>query len=359
MLETPLPFEASIVHHRHRFAALVKIRLAHSLGQSFLLVDHVFLKESKRWLQPKNFVLCQILFDDERAIASVVLDLKDGTAVQVNFSEPPRPQDLRDRSWLYEAIVTGPEDLERRTSGSWRLGPTGVPQLRLFHHTNEAAAQSIRSSQEFWSSSWNFQGTRKLSNISYLYFTDLETIRSERDLADVAMSQRRKLYLVRDEAQVPQALPSNWRDTDLATDILELEVYWSSPEKREHVIDLYVDADILSPTHMLRHDGLPVWKEMILPSVYRVGLEPGTTVRFSGDSLSEPDCPKRFDYHVIGDATTLEGLAAPYDEENTTHVYRVQGGDVPPLIFWRANANTDQFSGTEIRWQEFEGDARG
>ncbi|MCW5793403.1 MAG: hypothetical protein KIS97_03600 [Nitrospira sp.] len=349
-----IPFEDPIVPHNRSFPALAKVRLAHGLGHSFLLVDHVFLKESNRWLQPKNFVLCHILFEDDKARTKVVLELKDGTTVQVNFWEPPRPQQLRDRSWLYPAMVIGPDNLDVHSAGTWRMGSTGVPQLRLFHHTHEEAAASIRSSQEFWSSAWNFQGTRKLTNISYVYFTDLESIQSDQDLADIAMSPKRKLYFIRDGAQAPQALPPHWRATPLAKDVLELEVYWSSPEKRDQVIEIFVDADLLSPTHMLRHEAVPVWREMILPSVYRVGVEPGTTIRFSEDQLKEPVHPKRFDYHVIGDATSLEGLAAPFDEENTSQIFKVQGGDIPPLAFWKANANTDQYSGNETSLQEFE-----
>lgn len=333
---------------------MVKVRLAHGLCQSFLLVDHVFLKGSNRWLQPKNLILCPLLFAGDKAEARVVLNLKDGTTVQVNFWEPPRPQQFRDRSWLYPATVIGPDNLDDHSSGTFRIGSTGVPQLRLFHHTCEEAATSIRSSQEFWPSAWNFQGTRKLTNISYVYLTDLELIESDQDLRDIAMSRKGKLYFIRDGAQAPQALPPHWRATPLAKDLLELKVSRSSPEKRDQVIDIFVDADLLSPAHMLRHQGVPVWWEMVLPSVYRVGVEPGTTIRFSKDQMEEPMYPKRFDYHVIGDATSLEGLAAPFDEENTLHIFKVQGGDMPPLAFWKANANTDQYSGNETSLQEFE-----
>lgn len=340
--------------HDASFPALAKVRLAHGLGHSFLLVDHVFLTQSLRWLQPKNFVQCHIQFGNDAATAKVVLDLKDGTTVHVNFSEPPKPKKLRDRSWLYDANVLAPNDLPDHTSGDWRWGSRGTPQLRLFHHTYEAAAESIISSGEFRSSLWNFQGTRKLRNIAYVYFTDLEAIRSDQDLADIAMSPKRRLYLMRDGAAAPPALPPNWKDTTLANDVLELEVYWSAPEKRDSRIGLFVDADLLSPSHMLRHEGFSVWREMILPSVYRVGVEPGTTVGISGDELRMPASPKRFDYHVVGDATKLTGLAAPYDEENTMHIFKIQDGDVAPLAFWKANANTEQFSGIEIPLHEFE-----
>jgi len=32
---------------------------------------------------------------------------------------------------------------------------------------------------------------------------------------------------------------------------------------------------------------------------------------------------KLFDYVVIGDATSLEGLKAPYDEENTSQIFKI------------------------------------
>lgn len=194
-----MPFNNPVTPPNRSFPALVKVRLVHGLGYSFLLVDQIFLNESNRWMQPKNYVLCRILFDDDMAQARIVLDLKDGTTLQVNIWEPPRPQQLRDRSWLYQAIVIGPDDLNDHATSTWRMGSAGIPQLRLFHHTHEKAAASIRLSQEFLASAWNFQGTRKLANVAYVYFTDLEVIRSDQDLADMAMSPKRRLYLIRME----------------------------------------------------------------------------------------------------------------------------------------------------------------
>ena len=37
-----------------------------------------------------------------------------------------------------------------------------------------------------------------------------------------------------------------------------------------------------------------------------------------------PGSLKRFDYAVIGDSTTMVGLAAPFDEENTSETFVVE-----------------------------------
>jgi hypothetical protein len=37
-----------------------------------------------------------------------------------------------------------------------------------------------------------------------------------------------------------------------------------------------------------------------------------------------PSSPKTLDYAVVGDGRTLAGLEAPYDEEETEHILKVE-----------------------------------
>ena len=62
-----------------------------------------------------------------------------------------------------------------------------------------------------------------------------------------------------------------------------------------------------------------------------------------------------FDYIVVGDCSTLDGLAAPYDEENTPHVLKIERvNDGRSFVaFWFSNGNTDLFSGKTPEMQEF------
>lgn len=347
-------FGGTVVPFAKGITAWAKVRLAHAEAGSFLLVDHLFLKDAGRWLQPKNFVLSQVLAGHDSIDGRIVLDLPDGTTIEVQFSDEPVPSQLADGSWLYEALVFGPDDLISKGAGIWRMGPAGVPQLRLHHHTTAANKQSIQNTQELWSSQWNFQGTRKLKNIGYVYFTDLPFVQTEQDLRAMAMSSTKAIHLQTDGSPSIDALPPNWRSTGLTNYVLQLDVYWSAPEQRDSTVTLYVDADLLCPTHMLRHNGTTVWYEMILPHVCRVGLKPGQVLKLDRDEVSRPAQFQNIGYHVIGDATTLDGLAAPYDEENTNQVFKVEIGNMSPLRKWVTEPNQDHFSGVALELQEFQ-----
>src|SRR6266403_3262550 len=138
-------------------------------------------------------------------------------------------------------MILGPKDLPSLASGSWAMIDSR-PYLRLFHHTTQAAKSSILTTLEFWPSAWNLRGTRKLKNVQYAYFTSLPRVRSHEDLAAIAMSSHKKLHYIRDGAAVPLVLPLDWQNTPLALDILELEVYWSVPESRDHTVSVDVDS---------------------------------------------------------------------------------------------------------------------
>jgi hypothetical protein len=62
---------------------------------------------------------------------------------------------------------------------------------------------------------------------------------------------------------------------------------------------------------------------------------------------------------VLGDATTLEGLAAPFDEENTKQKFLIQNtvGYHSLLDYWVAHANRDLVSGREFEEQQFQPDS--
>jgi hypothetical protein len=65
---------------------------------------------------------------------------------------------------------------------------------------------------------------------------------------------------------------------------------------------------------------------------------------------------KHFDYVVVGDATTVEGLAAPYDEEDTRFLLKIER---PPagtnmLEFWFEHGNQDLYSDKRVETQTLE-----
>lgn len=65
---------------------------------------------------------------------------------------------------------------------------------------------------------------------------------------------------------------------------------------------------------------------------------------------------KVFDYVIIGDAGTLDGLAAPFDEEETkqiTHLEKITL-ETDLFDFWLANQNTDLVSGRNTDFRQLE-----
>ncbi|MHC5024802.1 MAG: hypothetical protein ACYTGG_13010 [Planctomycetota bacterium] len=196
-----------------------------------------------------------------------------------------------------------------------------------------------------------------IKNVAYAYFTPLDAIRYDSDLKKIAMSAGGTIELCRDGVQLPPVLHPGDLDR-YKHDILRLDVYRCDPAKREACIDVWVDASIVAPQHVYRHDaGGPVYYELPHHFIHRVGAEPGRNVIFDDERrIHRQDGLRSFDYIVVGDCRTLDGLKAPYDEEDTTHVMKIER--VPTgetmLDFWVKRSNSDLFSGKQITMQEFD-----
>lgn len=337
-------------------SGLVKVRLVHALGASLLVPDQIYMPEPPVWFQPRRYFASTVMKTKERIQATLWCDVETAQGLRIDVNNDQAPQQLTDHSWLYACILHAPADIRAAATGTWKYGLNGELLLRLFHHTTHNARTGILSSGEFWSSTWNIQGNKKLSNIGYVYFTSLESIKTHRDLAAIAMSPNRVLHLDRDGSVIPNPVPPNWKETDLARDILEVQVYWSAPERRNAVVEVHVPATLLAPGHVWRHSEGPVTVyEVSHPAIFRVGIEPGRTLPIAGDgTIVRPPGFKQFAYMVIGDARTLDGLRAPYDEENTTHTFRIQDGNTPPLEFWFENANKPIYDKLSAHVQEFD-----
>ena len=119
-----------------------------------------------------------------------------------------------------------------------------------------------------------------------------------------------------------------------------------------------VETTLLNPQHLLRHDppNEKVWYEVITPFIQRVVLCPVRTLSSAHKCLNRLKFPaKRFDYVVIGDARTLEGLAAPFSEEETNHIVKFEPLNKEPglLRFWFKHGNTEQYSGKSVEMAQF------
>jgi hypothetical protein len=345
------PTEAQYLEHvrdmeRNVVDGYVKIKLVHA-GSVTLLVPDLLAVEiggDLKWFQPKFFYACRLSFFDSFAAASIDLELSSGAHVRVTLTSDQLLASLNDGAQVYRSLISSPNGLLSDAAGSCSLMDDGDFLLTLFHHTTDAAAQAIGASGHFRGSSWNVQGTRELKNVAYAYFTSLPKIESEEDLAKIAMASDGRLIL----------LPTNATSRRQA---IPIKVYRQSTTDRTATLEVGVPSSLIASQHVYLHPAAPVYYyELCHPEIYRVGLQPGRVAQFQGRevSVSETDL-RRFDYVVLGNADTPEGLVAPYDEEETTSLFYIERcKGVSFLEFWRENANTDRVSWRSPEMLQFE-----
>jgi hypothetical protein len=328
--------------------ALIKVRLGHAQHGSILLPDHILVCDGTRfWLQPQ-WISPPILHfaETNSAIFYVAVANKIGAdpLVKVRFDEDGFVADLPDRSQLYAGRVAAPIDVTPFRSGRWRERDDGGVDLRLYHHTTAANKKSILASGEVWGSAWNFQGNKRLRNVSYAYFTSLDRIADRDDLKRIAMAHDGHLAFRLDQS------PAN------AGPDLVLDVYRESTENRTARIGLWVPAEHIAPSHVWKHTTAQVEYEVTHPWIYRVGLAPGGRYAFERDTAALTQTGlKHFEYLVLGDCTTQSGLAAPYDEEDTSETVLIQSLTGETVFgFWRRNANEALWR-DDVERQEFGG----
>lgn len=337
----------------------VKCRLLHGHGYSLIVPDQLYLEHNGlRWIQPLAFGPNMLMkFSDTEVVCDLNVDVSCLHRLEVRFFNRDHVADFPDGSQLFRCRIKGVADLPSFATGDARWGSDGRPYLRLFHHTTGSTVPLIIKSGHFRTGAWNIQGSSKqLKNVAYAYFTPLDAIRTDSDLKRIAMSIGGTIELRRDGFTPPSVLMPDYLEI-FKDDILQLPIYRCDPAKREAHIELWIDAAVLAPQHVYRHDeGWAVYYELPHPFIHRVGMEPGQPLVFDPDrSIHDQKGIKRFDYAVVGDCTTLAGLAAPYVEEDTTHVWKVERipTGITMLDFWFDRGNTDLFSGKKVELQEF------
>jgi len=344
----------------HQHAGLIKCKLIHARWGSVIIPDQIYLgHDATRWIQPLNFMPCILdRIDDDDIQARVSVDISCGNTIKVEFAHSDLIQKANDGSELFQCRITGPANLTNFATGDSRLNHQGQPELRLYHHTSDATKPLIEQSKNFRGSKWNIQGNKELCNVHYVYFTCLDRIRQNEDLVQIAMAANGKIRLIRDGFSMPPAINMHtWRD-QYGEDILELEVYRESTRNRTATLEMYVRADDLASQHLLFHqppDGAAYY-EVCKPFIQRVGLKPGDVLAIDEASQSvKAETPIYFDHLIAGDATTLEGLSAPFDEESTTDIFKIErtpeGHSI--ISFWFTFGNQDHFSGKVIEPYQF------
>lgn len=322
----------------------IKCKLAQNHGYSIVIPEQIYVElgGELKWIQPLYFSGSVIGKHADIGICDLGVDVSFGQCLRLRFFPNDLISRLPDSGMLYKCRIKGPRYLYPYTTGSAKL-VAGRPMLKLYHHTSRESKAGILSSGEYWSSSWNIQGTKRSTNISYLYLTPLPEIKTKEDLSQIAMSSQGKLGF---------RIDSN---LDGLPDLI-LDVYRESTSNRTHTLSGWVDASLLSTQPCYRHsppDGFG-YHAIVSPYIQRIGVEPGTKILIDGGRLS-PEAPKSINYAIVGDATRIDGLSAPFDEEKTPEVLKIEMISPPLEIvsFWMENANTDQFSGKTIDPVEF------
>jgi hypothetical protein len=329
------------------YEGLVKLKLAHARGFSLILPDLLIVNFNDwRWFQPHYFSPCLLSFFDEGAFGEFNIEPKPGWKLLIGVTDETFMRSYNDGSCLYRCRIVGPANLNTVATGTCHIDEDYRIWLNLFHHTSSEAVVAIRESNNFYGSRWNIQGNKRLLNVEYVYFTSLSRVRNWKHLQKIAMASNGIIHLIPTNGIAPR-------------DVISINVYRESTLNRRHTIKLGIPADAIAPQHVWRHDAndQPVYYEVSHPAIFRIGLEPGSLLPIQEGAVQVVNTAlKRFDYVVLGMATTKAGLIAPYDEEDTTELFKIERCGKESDIFktWQRCANTDQYSSRNVEHQKFE-----
>lgn len=323
----------------------IKCRLVHMEDRSFVLPDILLSSEMKgEFYSPKFFTPNQIAFfgDDGSAdFCRLTLELLNGNDVEVAFFRRDLIKACSDGSFIYKcAFAPQVKKGLPKACGKWRRRDK-IFEVLLYHHTNAGAEQGIKASQELWSSPWNIQGSKKLKNVGYCYFTNLSRIRSEQHLREVAMSTK----------GVAHFLPTNAPySAEFAS---ALPVPKRTPKDMDRSLGFWVDLETVSPSHIWLHrpESAPAYYEVVLPRVYRLGVTPGYHLPLHGKRIAiDAAQAKTLKYVVVGDASSPAGLAAPYNEEETLLIAKIdeipEGSEI--IGRWHEKQNSHLYPAMDV-----------
>ena len=327
-----------------RYTGYIKCKLVHGKGYSLVIPDQIYLQigDELHWIQPLYFSGSLVARFDHCDICDLSIDISQGYALKLRFENKGVVKRLKDGSFLYSCEILAPKFLHRYTTGPVKL-INSRPLIKLFHHTKKELKASILADAHFHTSPWNIQGNKKCTNIAFLYMTSLPKIECVTDLQQIAMSNFGQLAFRRDD---------NYTDNP---DLI-LDVYRESTNERTHTISAWVYTDELAPQPCFRHlpQSEPGYHEIVCPFIHRIPSKPGGVVGIQ-DGILEPQQLMPLYHAVVGDATTIEGLRAPYDEEDTKELLKTEQIELPDDImsFWMEQPNMNHYDGKNVETLAF------
>lgn len=331
-----------------KFEGLIKCKLVHGKGYSIIVPDFIFVNHNNRfhWFQIIFFNACLLGKDHDEIGCIIPVDVAHGNRLKVIFNNKRLETKYEDGSELFSCEIFGPNDIIDFSTGIAEVIDNNI-FVPLFHHTTRETIAAIAKSKFFYPSKWNIQGNKELQNVGYVYFSCLTEIKAPEDLLEIAMAHDGVIYFLVDDGY--RANPA---------DVLALEVYRDTTANRTHTIRKLVPISCLATKPVLNHRPAKgeAYYEFVAPFIYRVGIEPSECLYFDGVKiLSENVNIKHFEYAIVGDARTIDGIKAPYDEEDTTEILKVEKTQNSSTIldFWFENSNLDHFTGKSIELLKF------
>lgn len=327
----------------------IKCRLAHADGYSVIVPDQAYFEfdDGWRWLQPFAFFPCVLAKFDDDILCDLRFDISSGYMVRARLRESGYVRSFEDGSQLYRCEMLVPDGISDYCIGKAEVLPDQGFLIELFHHTTDLIVKLILESQKLIGSKWNIQGNTPLAKSEHVYFTPLHEIKTNSDLERIAMSETEEIRLLRDNFVLPRILSPGWEDR-FKNEILTMKVYRESRRNRSATLSFMVPAEYVAPQHILKHSpkGDAVYYEISAPFIQRVQIPKAGELLFSNGKIGLGQAILNHEFVIIGDATTLDGLKAPFDEENTKQIFKI---DFLPdgknfLSYWFENGNSNLFS---------------
>lgn len=323
------------------YNGFLKCKLVHNNMFSVIVPDLIYIMdddENFSWFQFYSFLPNHLSkFNEEQIFGKIKVDIAWGHTLKLTISNEGHVCNFQDQSNLFKCRIHGPKNLMDFSTGKGKL-IGGIPFIYLYHHTTPGVKALIEESKNYRGSLWNYQGTKTLENICYAYFTSLDSILQPQDLVMIAMAS---------DGEIPLML-------DITNKIIKIKVYRENTVNRTGTLKQLIDTTLLMNNHiwMHTHDQLDyVYYEICSPFIYRVGLQPETVLLFEEETIYRTENIKINDHIVLGDSTTELGLIAPFDEEHTTHIFKIESFyniNTNILKFWFDNNNKDLYTEKKI-----------
>jgi hypothetical protein len=329
-----------------KYEGYLKCKLVHNDEFSIIVPDLVFVNnklDNILWFQVFSFMPNQLYkFEEDEMFGRLHVDISCQHTLQIEFNSKDKISNLKDDSVLYKCTILGPNNLKSYSTGSGKF-LNQIPYIYLYHHTSEDAKKSILESNKLNSSKWNFQGTRTLKNYNFVYFTSIDKIITNQDLQTIAMSNEGIMFLMLDKTK--EKIP--------------IEVYRESTKNRKNSIKFLIDTTLVSNNHMWKHSHDTddyVYYEFCSPFINRIATIPESSINFKDKIIERCSNILNLNYIVLGDATNQDGLLAPYDEERTNQVFKIEpfaNIDNEVINFWFQNQNTDLYTSKKPEYIKF------